>query len=252
MTARYSGQLEIMRTLLKNRLLVSAIVLQSLVASSQGQGSLGIGTFQDLDFEQSTLASPGPTQWNSVGFASAFPGWSGLIGSQPASQAGYNGYSTGATVITLQTPNAKIPFSINYPVIDGRFSAFLEGSDLPAYDTATLAQTGTVPIGSESLQMKIGTGHVGNFTVTVGGTPLSMMPLSSTSAYTLLAGDIRGFGGMTAQLAISIPGRPGPTLNDVLVDDIIFSSQIVPEPGTGALWSLGGLMMGGFALGKSR
>ena len=69
------------------------------------------------------------------------------------------------------------------------------------------------------------------------GTVLDVVPLATTPNYTLYGADITAFAGTTVDLRFT--ALLGGSL---YLDDIRFSSQLVPEPGMLALLSLGGIM----------
>jgi len=227
------------------RQMVSGLSILTLSAATAalGQGSVGNGTFQDLDFES---PSGTPVQGSSfVSLASLFPGWTGLLGPYVTTQAAYNGQSTGGDIISLVGP----PSGQIFPPLDGKYSALLEGGIIPfeppVSASASLSQTGLVPDGAQSLQMKIlPIGNSTGFAVSLGGQNIPMVPLSSTPAYTLYAGSIVGFAGKSENLTISASAPPilG-NENWVEFDDITFSSQLVPEPSTAAL-EMAGLGLG--------
>ena len=206
-----------------------------------GQGSSGQSTFQNWDFESTTVQTPPPRQSSVVPFATAFPGWSGIVGGVPQSSALVNGFSLGGAFISLSGPKSLTP------VIDGKYSALLIGTDSGPPMSASISQSGVVPAGTESIQMKVSSfinlTTPGFFSVTLGGSTIPMVPLSVSASYTLWGGNIGLFAGSMETLTITAPIPPTPNENNVTLDDISFSTQFVPEPGTLALWGLGGSLM---------
>jgi hypothetical protein len=204
----------------------------------RSQGDVGSGTFQDLDFESANVIPPGGGGFG-LPFAQAFPGWTGFKGGTQILESWYNSTSLGAAGISIQDRNA-----IGYSAIEGQFSAFLEASGFnPSSQSVSLSQTGLVPAAAQSIQLK--NAGSSSFVVTLGGQSVPMVALSSTPAFTLYGGNIGGLGGSTEQLTITASAPPPGAMNFVEVDDIIFSSQFVPEPTTLALLSLGGLVLAG-------
>jgi hypothetical protein len=222
------------------------IVSPLIIGSLRGQGNLGSSDFVNLDFEQAQVAPGGPANGGFISFATAFPGWSGSVGGNPLTQATYNLISLGGAEVGIMGSAANVSVKgATTPVLDGQFSALLTGGANPpgGLAAASLSQSGLVPAGAESLQMKVGNGWGGSFAVTFGAVPISMIPLSRTVAYTIYGGSIDGFGGLNKLLTITSPGSE-PNPNFVLIDDITFSTQFVPESGTLTLIGLGGVFMG--------
>jgi hypothetical protein len=79
------------------------------------------------------------------------------------------------------------------------------------------------------------------FAVTLGGQTLDMVALQVFSSYTLYGANISSFSGQTEQLSITAPPTASP--NEVELDDIVFSSSPIPEPGVLGLSSLGVLLL---------
>ena len=96
-----------------------------------------------------------------------------------------------------------------------------------------------IPAGAKSLRLQVGTRFPGTFVVTIGGTSISMIPIAQIASQILYAGSISAFAGMSETLTITAPAPSFPTLNNVELDNITFSSQLVPEPSGLALWGVG-------------
>ena len=69
------------------------------------------------------------------------------------------------------------------------------------------------------------------------------MALSSNTNSILYGGDISAFAGQTETLEITSPDTPN-EFNNVYIDDIVFSTSSVPEPGTCALLVCGAVAFG--------
>jgi len=215
------------------------------------------GTFQNLDFESATIV---PTGNQDVYFSPAFPGWTGYEGGAQDVVAGYN-------ALALSTPGFSIIDSSYRPIysngspgglIQGNYTAVLMSGAVGVGQSAdaTMAQTGLVPLGANSLQFKA---HFdpfnssGSFGVTLGGQTLSLTPLQAGTNYTLYGADIRGWQGKTAALDFTVFAYPQQINADYLfLDSIQFSDQVLPEPGVLSLSVLGALLLGGRALGRRR
>ncbi len=107
----------------------------------------------------------------------------------------------------------------------------------------TLSQTGTVPIGTKSLQVDLAGRDVSLLIVSMGGQTIPLVPEATFPNYTQYGGDISLFAGQVTTLGftegIPVGGPPGV----VELDDIQFSVSPVPEPGTLALFATGALLL---------
>jgi hypothetical protein len=197
--------------------------------SACAQGTVGNGTFQNLNFEAATIPT-GAT----VGIfptSEALPGWTALVGDSPQATVGYNDYSLNGESVAVVGPSLG--------AIDGNYSVFLLGSQFPGFGApdVSVAQTGLIPAGAKSIQF-LATGIQTPFSLTLNGSPVALLNLGNSGGILAYGGNISSFAGTTATLQISAGNLGGITL-----DDISFSSQSVPEPGTLALASLGGLAL---------
>ena len=205
--------------------------------------ALGQSTFQNLDFESASLAPTSGQYGGPVPISSALPGWAAFIGNVQQTQAIQNDYTLGAASIDVFGPNWS---SIAPGLIDGNFTILLEpGLSTQGTVAASIEQTGTVPVNSESLQFKAW-GFLPSPTLNVSFSGNSLMPVMLSSGqtlsgqtYTIFGADISTYAGQTGQLQFTIP-YSNSGLNGVEFDDITFSPNAVPEPGTLALVLTGG------------
>jgi hypothetical protein len=119
-------------------------------------------------------------------------------------------------------------------------------------DTSSIiGQTGLVPSGTMSLQVKMSWFYAAPV-ITLGGQTVSMVPLATFPSYTLYGGDVSSFAGQVATLIITEPppayGLIPPSY--VFLDDIVLSPQVVPEPSIFALSALGALLLGWRVYGR--
>jgi hypothetical protein len=226
------------------KLSIVCFVLAHLGISAQAQGA-----FQNLGFEQANLVPVSP---NAVQFAPAFPGWSGFIGGVQPSGALYNNLTLDTAAISILDHGWPNPFGGPGGLIQGNFTALLIAglsSTLPGAQpvNVTLAQTGWVPVNTESLEFKAytySTSPSESFVVTLGGQTLSLIPLESGGNYTLYGADVHGFAGQTAELDFTVIAEQPHMNNEYLfLDSIQFSPQAIPEPGIFGLSALGALLL---------
>ena len=219
--------------------LAFCFVFVGLPCTTQAQG---LSAFQNFDFESANLPSLPTNQFGSfVPISQAMPGWSAYAGDQSQNLVIQNNVSTGAAEISIFGPHYAIGV---FGIISGNHTAALESGGSGIYVPATLSQTGLVPVGAESLQMKIGAAEA-NFSVMLGGQSLNMVPLQTGAGYILFGGTVpAGLAGQSATLSISsLPTATRP-YNQITLDDITFSTSPVPEPGIAWLLFVGGATLG--------
>jgi hypothetical protein len=200
--------------------------------------------FVNLDFESATVVPVTTPFARTIDAALAFPGWSIVTGGTT------NGFVFNNDVTLTPYASAALFSRTNSTfgtaVIDGNYSFWMNSGLLyptptPAVASDTiLAQSGLVPTGSRSLLMKVS--NESPFSVGLGGTSLSLIPLSTTARYTLYGADVSAFEGMSEELRITVPysgNWPFGVYNSLIIDSISFSPNPIPEPGTWALLGLG-------------
>lgn len=207
-------------------------------------------SFQNLAFEAATITpEQGDQQWpNLVPITSALPGWSAYLGDVEQTMVGQNTYANSVATVAVLGPGWGTgygPFGVNTGIIDGNYSALLQGGitpDSPAseYVSASIAQTGTVPGTAESLQFKA---DGGDFSVSFAGNTLPTTLLATATApsgqlYGVFGIDIAPYAGQTGQLEFTTSDY-----SSLLLDDIKFSTQVVPEPAPIILTAIGGLVL---------
>ena len=205
---------------------VSGIILLSISARAQTP-------FQNLDFESAQVPDVYNPQNLFAPWPLALPGWTGYFGTNTVGQAVVNTVSLGKYNISVLGHNAAV-----FGPIDGNWSAVIQAGFEPFQPalSATLAQTGFVPPGTLSLQMKVRPNlpsDVNNMLVTLGGQPITMLPLATDTNYaatTLFGGNISPFAGQTAELRITVLSIPPGANSTLELDSIVFSPAPVPEP----------------------
>jgi len=202
-------------------------------------GSLGQGTFQNLDFESANLSPvPGGQYGGFVPITNALPGWSGYIGANQVTTVLQNAEASGNASIDILGPNWRFG-----GIIEGQYTVVLQpGLDPFGSDQnvgASISQSGVVPASAQSLQFKAQTG---SFSVSLGGQNLSLIPLGTGANYTLYGANISpSFAGQFETLVIATLAAPSTT---DYFDSIGFSSWSVPEPSALGLSAFGALLLG--------
>ena len=207
-----------MKIVTKTIALIGFLVLLGRVGNSQG--------FVNLNFENANLTGYPPE--SEVPAANAFPGWT-----VSADYVLYDNFSLSGEAISIIDTNSSY---MGY-TIQGKYYAFFEAGNSPgSTQTISLGQAGTIPTGTESITFW---GDIGGLQITFDGQPLAFSEISSLANYNIYAADISQFAGDTGQLLFSMPAYGG----SATLDNIQFSTSPVPEPGTLALWGLGGLSL---------
>jgi hypothetical protein len=210
--------------------ILTILVLPTTSGFSQG--------FINLGFEQADVSGY-PVNSSDVPVASAFPGWEVLEGGSQIPQVWYDGTSAGGNLISIWDANTP-----GTDAIQGQYSAALFAS---LNVSSSISQTGTVPIGTESLLFDM-YANPGSFTVTLGGETLSLTPLGEGTTshadypYTLYGANISSFAGLSDQ-QLTFTSLAGGQPNEMILDNIQFSPSQVPEPGALGLSAVGGLFL---------
>jgi hypothetical protein len=224
--------------------LVRGLVLLLVAADALAQGN-----FQNLNFESASIPS-GTQPPMEVPIGSALPGWSASIswsnngtynGTFPQSQVLYDITTVGSPGIGIMSTDVGYA---HWLPLQGSYSLWLAGgvSGIGGRGSSTINQTGLVPRGTLSVLMDVRTDY--GFTVSLGGQDIHMVPLQTYPSYTLDGGDVSAFAGQTAKLSITAPYSPVSNPSDVLLDDITFSPNPIPEPSVFGLFASGALLLG--------
>jgi hypothetical protein len=99
--------------------------------------------------------------------------------------------------------------------------------------TAAIGQTAQIP--ESSLSFTFFASSDSGFQVTFGGQNIPLVEYESTANYNIWGGDISAFAGESKELLFTGGG---------ILDNIIFSTSPVPEPGTGGLILCGAVLFG--------
>jgi hypothetical protein len=211
------------------------------------------GTFQNLNFESADVpSSPLVLGFNYVPIGSALPGWTGYLGSDQQTQVLYNSplNSTASIILIGPTWNGSDVGLFNgVGIIDGNYSVDLQTgaslSNILVSENASIAQNGTVPATAQSLLFEAC--ETTPLSVSFNGNLLSPVALSSGVSpdgvnYSVYAANISARAGQTGELEFTADFNG--SYNFVVLDDISFSPNSVPEPSTWALMLLAGAAFG--------
>lgn len=209
---------------------ILSITLLALVHNCEAQA------FVNLDFESANLSVIPSGQFGSlVPITDALPGWTGYVGTIQLTQVLQNNATLGAPSIDILGPNWN---AIN--IIEGQYTVVLQpGGVGPSFESASISQSGMVPIYARSLQFKAV--MFSPCSVSLGGQTLSLIPLQTGANYTLYGADISSFAGQVENLAITALAAPN---SADYFDSFVFSPSTVPEANAFGLFALGGLFLG--------
>ncbi len=200
------------------------------------------GIFQNLDFESAIPTGYAPNS-SDVPVSVVLPGWSAYYGTNQASLVWDDGISIGGAIISVVDTNVAFSF---FNPLQGKYSAYLFGGGSGPLVSSTISQTGVVPAGTLSLSFDA---YVSGapFVVTLGGQTINMVPLQILPNYTVYGGNTPpSFAGQSETLSFTEPpatgGLPQPSMFEL--DNIQFSVNSIPEPGTCALILCGTVVFG--------
>jgi hypothetical protein len=202
--------------------IISTATLLSLAESGFAQG------FANLDFESANIVLNGGLQ---TFVTNAFPGWT-----VTAPYIVYDDVSLSGNSVSIMDANGY-GYPSYYP-IQGKYFTFLAGGNTPGIGVPiSLGQTGTIPLGTESITFW---GNIGGLQITFAGQSLTFSEIGSTANYNIYGANISQFAGDTGQLLFSLP----PYVGNATLDNIQFSTSTIPEPSELALAALGALFLG--------
>src|SRR5450755_3545261 len=151
-----------------------AITFLILWQHAQGQG------FVNLDFENAKIVFNGFL----LSVPDAFPGWT-----VNAPYIIYDDLSLSGNSISIMDASSPV-----FPTtIQGAYYAFLSSGNTPGLgQTISLGQSGTIPLGIESMSFW---GNLGGLQISFGGQALAFSETGSTANYNIYAADISAFAG---------------------------------------------------------
>jgi hypothetical protein len=194
----------------------------------------------NLTFELANIQINDPT-YGFLDWSLAAPYWSHSSGGD--TQIIYYGrehlglsqyYLLMSSTSPVYAPNTQLAGNYSLAFASGYASGTGSGEWINAFISQTLPISST----ARSVQLLA----TGPFKVFVGGSEIPMISLGGNS----YAGDITSFAGTTAELKImnTTPAGFENVHKPTVVDNIVFSPTIVPEPSSVALALLGALVLG--------
>ncbi len=226
-----------------------AMLAQATLAALSIQAQV---PFQNLNFESATLS---PVTVNGsppvyVPVSCALPGWSAYLGTSQQTQVIQNVYGHGQAIVAILGPNYPAagwpPGLFNAGVIDGNYSVLLQSGVDPTtgdVEGVSIAQTGTVPQGFQSLEFEAWQPLATEFSISFNGVNLSPFVLGTGANYTLYGVNISPFVGQTGSLEFTADYNATGGASWLGLDDIAFCTQAVPEPSPLIMTGIGGLLV---------
>jgi hypothetical protein len=204
--------------------LIIVVLATSLrIGSSQG--------FVNLDFELADLSAYG-TGPAIVPAASAIPGWTAYLAGAPQANIVYNAIALDSAAVSIHGAGSL------EPVLQGKYSVFLQGASYGTTDSAAIGQVGRIPDTAKSMTF-YGYSLV-NMQLTFGEANIPYFVIGGGPNYTIYGADVSGFAGEMGQLLFTAPASIG----GGMIDYMRFSNQPVPEPGLFEFSALGALLLG--------
>lgn len=191
--------------------------------------------FLNLDFESSN--PQGYAAGSSIPINLAFPGWAAYYASS-------NNPTAADATVYYDTVNLSIggvflvdTNGIGHPTPIQGYSVLLVGPIPTVATSASIGQTGQIPITAQSLTFfgKMS----GNLQVTFNAQNIPFSAVGNGANYTVYGADISGYAGQTGELLFTAT-----PLCLAVLDNVQFSSAPIPEPSTIALGAFGSLLLG--------
>jgi len=154
----------------------------------------------------------------------------------------YDTLSLGGNAISVM--DANIGYSLT--PIQGSYSVLLFGGGNTVLYSAAISQTGLVPSSARTILVDVSSwtpDAIPPSFVTLGGQSIDMVPVEKFATYTRYGGDITPFAGQVAGLNIIEPPAVGVQPSLLELDNIMFSSEAIPEPSVFGLSALGAVLL---------
>ena len=205
------------RTTMHSKIIRAAAIL-CLLTPYKGEPQ---GTFVNLDFESAVVPSVPAGQFGAdVPVTNGVPGWGVYLGGLQQSSMLHNNLTLSAAAVAILGPTW-----FSNQILENSYTVSLLPSTTGPQVDAAIAQTGQIPASAHSVQFW----GSGGYTVTFSGQPIPVTAIGNGPNYPIFGGDVSMFADQTGELRFTGAG---------LLDNIVFSSQAIPEPGTIALSGL--------------
>jgi hypothetical protein len=220
--------------------------------------ALQAAPFENLNFESAQIASapanytPGDA-FDPISAASALPFWTAEEDNTVCTAIWGQPNALDETSVALVNPTSSSQFG---GVIQGKYSVVLTAMPEapPGYfQTASIFQTGDVPLQAKSLTFLMQGAYGPAPIVTLGGTPINLVALSQNGTVSTMAGDVSAFAGQTLELKFLCQGVSGASPvgeSGFELDNVNFSPVAIPEPSPYAAMIAGTALLGALILRK--
>ena len=201
------------------RILMTVLMSACVIASARGQGFLNL----DFSLAHNLPSNPG-IDGLSVSVTNALPDWTAYGGHNVLSSINYlsNSFAGFSTPVQLEAGSLAL---------GGNNFAVGLGSG------GSISQTAQVPSNAESLEFE--TISAAGLELYLDGQIISIKEISADNGYNTYGANLpAGTAGQVETLTFFEDG------SQTVLDDIVFSSSPIPEPGEGALLGLGALVWG--------
>jgi len=203
------------------------------------------GTFTNLNFESASLTPvPAGQYGGTVSASQAFPGWTVTDGYEPL-QVYQNNASLGTAVADIFGPDWQA--QQGFEVISGNYTAALQAGEVSrGIVSAILEQNGQIPANAKSITFEATGETTGGFlTVGFNGQNLPYIHIGSgQNGSEVYGADVSQYAGQSGTLAFSENPVGQNNFPSAELDDIVFSTNSIPEPSTWALVLLGAGIFG--------
>jgi hypothetical protein len=197
---------------------VAICILILLVGISRGYCQ----AFTNLNFESANVPNVPTNQLGGlISVALGMPGWTANPYVVGPDMIGHNNMSTGGAFISIDGPSWP-----SSQILQGNYSAYIVGSRFGTPASAYIAQTGTIPMFTESIVFDTSLGA--DFQVTFSGQAIPTEQLGTGPNYVIIGGDVSAYAGQTDELRFTAL----PNVGGGFLDNIQFLTSPVPEPGT--------------------
>jgi hypothetical protein len=209
-----------------------------LLCSAAKVQTAAAAAFTNLNFEQAVVVVNDPI-FGHLNWNLALPGWTPPSGNSNTATVYYGSGHLGYASVTMLLDNT--PASFTSPLA-GNYSLSVRGSYFAEGGDAWISQAGDVPASARAIELLVsGDAPV----ISLDGSVIPLAAVGQVGGATRYAGSVTSFAGSTALLRINFPAttwteetweeeafiESGGT-NSGIIDDIQFTTRIIPEPST--------------------